>query len=106
MVTARTRITAAILAVSVLIEADDRRLGREAVVLWIGAFDRPDHMLSALGISGLKHHLVRGELEVTVKKSYAEAVQGVVFLEDKSDLLQALCVVVADRLDIGNVLQV
>src|SRR5690349_11140973 len=50
VVTGGAGIAAAILAVSVFVEAHDCRLRREALLLGVGALDGPDQVLAPLGI--------------------------------------------------------
>jgi hypothetical protein len=106
MVTGATRIAATVLAVSVLVETHDRCLGSEAVLLRIRTRDGPDQMLSALSIGRLEHHLVIGQVEVVVQESDPEAGQGVVLLEDESDLFQTLRVAFTDRSHIRDVIEI
>jgi hypothetical protein len=90
----------------VLVEAHDRRLGGETVFRRIVTVDRANDVLPPGRVRGLEHHLVLGQVEMTVQERNAEPVQRIVFLEDEPDVFQALRVAFVDRSDIGDVVEV
>jgi hypothetical protein len=73
VVTSRSRITAAVPAVSVLVKANHRSLSCDAFRVEPRAFDRSNSLFSRLKISRLHHHFVVIQIEIAMKQRHAES---------------------------------